>query len=106
MKINPADLPLELVETNIIEALKTGSGNGPNPVIRHQEMFLPSHKDVLSLCYIRNSHWTFACMLLKRPKRIELCPMAKINPHVRPPVLMLGEEAVFRSDNFSFEIGC
>lgn len=106
MKINPTNLPFELVETNVVKAFKASSGDSSDSVIRHKEMFLPAHEDVFFLSDVRNSHWSFTCMFMKRSKSAELCPMAKVNLHICSPIFVLCEKTVFGSDNFPFKIGC
>jgi len=75
MEVYAAYCPLNLVEANIVKALKTGSSDRSHSVIRDQKVFLPSHEDVFSLRHSRNVKVALPGLLLKRPESGELCPM-------------------------------
>jgi len=49
MEIYSAYFSSNLVKADVIEAFKACAGNRPNPVIRDEEVFLPSHEYVFSL---------------------------------------------------------
>jgi hypothetical protein len=105
VEINAADSTLALVEADIIEAFKARTTNCAYTVIRYQEVFLPSHKYVLSLCQTRNVKVPLARLLLERKKSSELGPMMQINLISRTPIFMLCEKRIFGADNLAFEIG-
>jgi hypothetical protein len=52
MEINPTDAPIALVEANVIKSLETGARDRLDAVVRHEEVFFPSHKDVLALLVV------------------------------------------------------
>ena len=49
MEVYPADLTLPLIKTYIVEPLETRSRDRPDPMVRHEEVLLPSHEDVIAL---------------------------------------------------------
>lgn len=49
MKIDTANRPLHLVETNVVKSLKAGARNRPHPMIRDEKILLPTHEHVLTL---------------------------------------------------------
>ena len=42
--VDPADGTVELIEADVIEALKAGPRNAFHAMVGHQKVFLPSHK--------------------------------------------------------------
>lgn len=91
VEINPTHCPLNLVKTDIIKSFKTCTAYCPYSMIGDQEMFLPSHEYILSLCQAWD--WkAFLRLLLKWTKRREFCPMLQIDLICRSPVLMLRKE--------------
>lgn len=49
MEVYAAYRPLDLVETDVVEAFKAGARDGSNSVIRNEKILLPSHEHVLTL---------------------------------------------------------
>lgn len=105
MEIYAADSTLALVEADIVKAFKARAVDSAYTVIRYQEMFLPPHKYVLSLCQTLNVQVPLARLLLERTKSVELGPMLQINLISRTPVFVLREEGIFGANNLAFEIG-
>jgi hypothetical protein len=68
-------------------------------------MFFPPHKDVVSLRKVSDGDRTLASHLLVRPESAKLGPVAQVHFGVCAPVIVLSEEIVLCSDNFSLEIG-
>lgn len=104
MEIYAADLALELIETDVVEALEASTRNGSNAVVGDQEMLLPTHEDMVFLRRILSRELTILNFLLQWPERSELGPVAQIHLSAGPPVLVLCKEAVFASNNLSLEI--
>ncbi len=75
MEVYSANSPLNLVEADIVEALKAGTGDCSHSVIWDQEVLLPSHKDVLSLCHPGYVKVAFPGLLLKWPESREFGPV-------------------------------
>lgn len=109
MEINPTDCPLHLVKANIVESLKAGARDGPNPVVRHEEMLFPSHENMLALGDVLHDD-------LRRSGRAprllgvwtesrELGPVGKVGAECGAPVSVTGGECVFMAAyDFAFEI--
>jgi hypothetical protein len=106
VEVYPAHLPFHLIEADVVEAFEACASYGPNAMVGHQEMLLPPHKNVLSLRNVVDGHRALSCLLLERPKGIELGPVAEIHLVVGAPVLVLGEKAIFRADDLALEVGC
>jgi len=75
MEVYSAYGPLNLVEADVVETFKAGTSDCSHSVIRNQEMFLPPHEDVLSLCHARDVKIALPSLLLKWSKRGEFCPV-------------------------------
>lgn len=96
MKIRALDCTANLIESNIIESLKTRSRNRPNFMIRHKEVFFPPHEYYLLLPGIRDCdlagayHGDFVVFL----PRIEELPVVEVGLATGPPVGVFGEEGV------------
>jgi hypothetical protein len=104
VEIYAANLAFDLVETDVVEALEASTRDGSNTVVGNQEMLLPTHKDVLFLGWILSRKLAILDFLLQWPESGELGPVAQIDLSVGPPVLVLGKEAVFASNNLSLKI--
>jgi hypothetical protein len=63
MKIDPAYFALDLVEANVIEPFEAGPGYGPDPMVWHKKVLLPSHEYVLALCGVCDADGAFPRML-------------------------------------------
>lgn len=79
MEIYATDGTLALIEADIVEAFKARPVNSAYTVIRHQEMFLPPHENILSLCPTLNIKVPLPHLLLKRTKGVEFGPMLQID---------------------------
>jgi len=75
MEVYSTDCPLNLVEADVVESLKAGTSNCSHSVVRNQEMFLPPHEDILSLCHTRNVKVSLPSLLLKWPESREFGPV-------------------------------
>lgn len=62
MKVDSGHSPFDLVETDIIKALKTSTGYSSHAMVRDEEILLPPHKDVLALCEIPVGEIGFLCL--------------------------------------------
>jgi hypothetical protein len=105
MEIDSANFPAHLVEANIVETLEARSIDGPYSVVRHEEVFLPSHKYVLSLRHVFDQDLAALTSLLREwPKGGEFGPVGKINLVRRSPWWVLSNESVFWSDDLAFKV--
>lgn len=75
MEIYAADSTLALIEAYVVKALKARAVNSAYTMVRYQEVFLPPHKYVLSLCQTLDIQIPLTRLLLERTKRVELGPM-------------------------------
>ncbi len=50
VEIDPANSSLNLIEANIVEPFEARTTDCSNSMIGNQEVLLPSHEDVFSLC--------------------------------------------------------
>jgi hypothetical protein len=75
VEIDPANRSLYLIKADVVETLKTGTTDCSYSVIWDQEVFLPSHEYVLSLCDLRDMEIAFSGLLLKWPEGGEFGPM-------------------------------
>jgi hypothetical protein len=102
--INAFHATRHLIETNVVEALKTCAVDGLHPMVRDQKVLLPAHEEVFFL------HQIFGHQL--RPRRVfgeglicrELGPVLPIDLLVGPPLRMLRYECVFASNDLAFEV--
>jgi hypothetical protein len=70
---------LDLVEADVIEAFETCTTNCSHPMIRDQEMFLPSHEYVFSLRQLWNMKIALSGLLLKWAKGREFSPVLQVD---------------------------
>jgi len=105
MEVDPAYFASQLIETYVVETLKTGASDRPHTVIGYEEMLFPAHEDVFPLKHIRNMHYASTGLLLERPKSSEFSPVTEIVLVCSAPSFICSEEVVFRTDDLSFEIG-
>ncbi len=68
-------------------------------------MFLPPHKDILSLSHSGDVKVALPSLLLKWPESGEFSPVLQIDFVGRTPVLVLSEKRVFRANDLAFKIG-
>lgn len=104
MKIDPADLPFDLVEADIVEALKACTRDCANPVIGYQEMFLPAHEYVLPFGDVAHRRRAFLDLLSVRVKCTEPFPMLQICFAICAPAFVVGEKIIFGPDDLAFKI--
>lgn len=106
MKVDAANSARNLVEADVIEALKTGAGDGPHPVVGHQEILLPSHENVFPLSKVLIAEIRSLGLLCEGPPRGKAAPVLHVHLLVGTPFWMLGLEGVLRSDYLAFKICC
>lgn len=103
MEVHAANGTLYLVETDVVEALEAGARDCPNPVIRDEEVLLPSHEHVLALrkiavCEIRSFGLLGQGFPRRKPR-----PMVYVCLFIGAPCFIASEERVFGADDFPFE---
>ena len=103
MVINPIDSPLHLVEANIIKPLEARARDLPNPMIRHQKLFLPPHEHVLAVGAVLVVEVWFFGLFGEGPPGGEAGPVLHVFFVTGAPVVVSGLEGVFRADYFAFK---
>ena len=103
MEVYPIDAPLYLVEADIIKPLKARPIDLPHPMIRHQEFFLPPHKDILSVRAVLVVEIRVPRLGFERAPGVESGPVPHVFFVARTPIEVLGLERIFRTDDFTFE---
>ncbi len=105
MIVNAAHGPLDLVEADIVEALKTGASDGRDTMIWDEKVFLPPHKYVLLLREILEVEIGLPRLLGQRLPCPELAPVRHVGFFGRTPRFVLRLECVFRADDLAFKVG-
>lgn len=104
MEVDPADTPRNLIEADVVEALKTRAVDCANAVIRHQKVFFPSHKQVLLIGPILGDEIGPRAVFGDGFVRRESAPVLPVHFLVGPPFRMLRDERVFTADDFAFKV--
>lgn len=79
VEIYPTDTTVALVETYVVESLEAGAGDRFHAVVRHEEIFLPAHEDVLTLLIVLEREGRgFGGFGETSPGR-EACPVLEVN---------------------------
>lgn len=107
MEINPRHLAPELVKADVIKPLEAGPVDGAHAVVRHEEVLLPPHEDVLALLRLRDDGVkALARLLAVWAEGGELGPVREVDLFVGAPPGVLGYEAVLGANDLAFEVGC
>lgn len=105
VKVDAIDLPLHLVKTNVVESLKTSAAYCSYSMVRHQEVFFPTHEDVLALCHVLDDNGGTPARLFRvRTEGGKFGPVRQVCFVIGTPAFMLGHEAVLRADDLPLEI--
>lgn len=105
MEIYSIHFTLDLIETDVVEALETGTVDRPNPVVRDKEMFFPSHKNMLALSNVLDGNGgTFPRLFRERSESRELRPVREVDLVTGAPGVVFRNEAVLCSNDLSFEV--
>ena len=103
MEINSTDTPINLIKTNVIEALEAGACDCLDAVVWHEEIFFPAHEDVLALLVVFQCEgWRFGGFCQRAPGR-EARPVLQVDFFRGAPGGVSGFEEVFGADYFAFE---
>lgn len=103
MEVNSTNSPLYLIKADIVESLEACTGDCPNTMIRHEEVFFPSHEDVLPLREVSEGEVGFPGQLPEGSPCRESRPVVHICFIGCAPRRVSGLERVLRTDYFSFE---
>lgn len=105
MKVDSTDFPSDLTKADIVETFKAGTGYGANSVVRYEEMFLPSHKEIFTLSEVLVRKIGALCLFGKWPPRWETTPVLHVYLFVGTPFWPIGLKRVFRADDLAFKVG-
>lgn len=79
VEVDPAHGSFTLVEADVVEALKTRAADGAHAVVRHQEVFFPAHKDVLTLRQVRDVEIALPSLFLEGSEGFEFRPVLQVD---------------------------
>lgn len=103
MEVDTADRSLHLVETYVVKSLKASARDRPNPMIRDEEIFLPSHEHVLTLGKIAVCKIGPLGLFGQRFPRRKPRPVMYIGFLIGAPCFVASLECMLCSDDFAFE---
>lgn len=104
MEVDSANFALELVEANVVEALKAGTCYGAHPVVGHEEVLLPAHEDVLPLRNVPDVDGTLARLLFQRAEGRKLLPVVEVNAVCGAPSIVIRDEVVLCADDLALKV--
>lgn len=105
MEINTADRSFNLIEADVVESLEAGSRDGPNTMIRNEEVLFPSHEHVLALGKVSICKISSLGLFGKRLPGRKSGPVVDIYFLVGAPLLVSGLKCVLGADDFPFKKG-
>lgn len=103
MEIHAAYRSLYLVKADIVETLKAGARDCPDPMVRDEEILLPSHEHVLTLGKVAVCEIGSFGLLGQRLPRRKPRPVVYVRFLIGAPCFVAGLERVLGADDFSFE---
>lgn len=106
VEIYPANVAVDLVETNIIESLEARAGYFSNAMVRNEKNFFPSHEDILTLRAILIVKVGLFGLLSQRAPGRESPPVLHIRLVSSSPCFMASLKSILRSNDLTFKIGC
>ena len=106
MEVNPGHRSFDLVEADVVKALETCARYCSHAMIGNEEIFLPPHENVLTLCKIPVGKIWSLCLPGQWTPCWESCPMVHICFLGRSPRFMVRFESVFGADDLSLEECC
>ena len=104
MEINPTDSPIHLVKADIIKPLEACARDLSYAMVRHQEVLLPAHEDVLALRPILAVEVGPLSLALERPPGGEARPVQHVDFVGGAPGGVACLEGVFATDDLAFEV--
>ena len=106
VEVNPTHCPPHLIETDVVKAFEACARDGAHAMIWYQEVLLPSHENVFSVCEVFLHEIWSLCLPGQWPPGREAVPMLHIDLLVRAPFGMARVERIFSSDDFAFKVCC
>lgn len=107
MKVNSTHTAHPLIEANIIKPLKARAADALDTVVRHEEVLLPAHEEVLTVevVFEGEGRGVFGGLGERAPGG-EAGPVLEVDFLAAVPARIGGAEEMFRADDFAFEKGC
>lgn len=105
MEVYSRDRSFDLVEADIVEALKAGARDGSHPVIGDEEVLLPAHEYMFPLGEIAVGEVRALRLFRQRSPSGEPCPVVHVGLLRGTPFFVPGLERMFRADNLPFKKG-
>lgn len=106
MEIDPGNASCTLVEAYIVEAFEARTRDGFDLVIGNQEVFLPTHEEVIVLRVVLEREAWRLSLLRQWPPCGKARPVLHIDLFRGAPFWMCSFESVFVANDFSLEVGC
>lgn len=106
VEVNAIHITLDLVKGDVVESLEARSRDGPHSVVGDQKVLLPPHEDGVLLGNVVDVYGSSTGGFLVGAEGVKLRPVAKVHLVAGSPVLMLGEETVLGTDDFTLKICC
>lgn len=106
MEVDTAYRALNLIKTDVVEALKAGTRNGPNSVIRNEKILLPPHEYVLSLGKVAVCEIGPFGLFGQRFPRRKPGPVVYVCFFIGAPCFVARQKGVLGADDFAFEECC
>ncbi len=105
VKVNALDGTVGLVEADVVEAIVAGAGQGPDAVVRHDELFLPAHEQKLLLGEVAHGQIALADELGVGSPGAEAAPVVDVDAIIAAPLGMLSVEGVLVAHDLGLEVG-
>ena len=105
VEVYAAHVAGDLIETDVVEPLEGGTRDGADLVVRHQEVLLPPHEEVLLLGEVPDGEVGLPRRFRKGPPRAELGPVLHVDAIVRTPFRVLGVERELVTNDLALEEG-
>ena len=104
MKVYPADLAFDLVETYVVKTLEASTSDMGDSMVGYEKVLLPPHEQMLTLSIVPIVEVLSLGLSRKWSPSRESVPMLHVDLHVRAPIRMLSLEGVLGADDFAFEV--
>lgn len=103
MEVDTADASLNLIEANVVEPFEAGTGDRSNPVIRHEEILFPPHKNMFALRKVAVCKIGPLGLFRKRFPSRKSGPVVYVCLFVRTPFFITSLKSVLGSNYFTFK---
>lgn len=105
VKVDAADISIDLVEADVVEALEAGTGDCAHTVVGNEKVLLPAHKQGVARGIVAEVEvWPSRLAGERLPGR-ESIPMMHVDLFARSPLGMTCMECIFGANDFTFKIG-